>query len=43
MRRAIQTLLEDVLADEILSGRIKTGDSVVVTMKKGEISFRVQG
>ncbi len=43
LRRAIQTKVEDVLADEILSGRIKTGDSVVVTMKKGEISFRVQG
>ncbi len=39
LRRAIQTQLEDVLADEILAGRIKRGDSVVVGMNKGKICF----
>ncbi len=30
LRRAIRHLLEDNLAEEILSGRIKEGDSIVV-------------
>ncbi|MCD7982337.1 MAG: ATP-dependent Clp protease ATP-binding subunit [Clostridiales bacterium] len=41
LRRAIQTMLEDALADEILSGRVKEGDAVTVSMKKGEVCFQV--
>ena len=28
LKRAIQTLIEDALAEEILSGRVKSGDHV---------------
>ncbi|MCC8141896.1 MAG: ATP-dependent Clp protease ATP-binding subunit [Lachnospiraceae bacterium] len=41
LRRAIQTDLEDALADEILAGRIKSGDDVAVGLTKGEITFIV--
>lgn len=40
LRRKIQTELEDVLAEKILQGEIAKGDSVVVTMKKGEVVFQ---
>ena len=39
LRRKIQTDIEDALAEKILSGEISKGDSVVVTMKKGQIVF----
>ena len=39
LKRAIQTKVEDPLADEILSGRIRQGDDVVVTLRKGKIVF----
>ncbi len=39
LRRAIQTDLEDALADEILAGRIKRGDSVAASFSKGKINF----
>ena len=39
LKRAIQTKIEDVLADEILAGRIKRDSEVVVTMRKGTINF----
>ncbi len=41
LRRAIQTDLEDALADEILAGRVKRGDAVTAGMSKGEIQFTV--
>ena len=41
LKRAIQTRVEDPLADEILSGHVKQGDDVVVTMRKGVIAFTV--
>ncbi len=41
LRRMIQTKIEDALADEILSGRIKSGDDVDVAMKKDEVNFTV--
>lgn len=41
LRRMIQTKLEDSLAEEILSGRIKSGDVVDVGMKKDDVSFEV--
>ncbi len=42
LRRAIQTDLEDALADEILAGRVKSGDAVAVVLSKGEIIFSVE-
>lgn len=43
LRRAIQTELEDAMADAILKEEIKQGDSVVVTTKKKKLFFKVQG
>ena len=37
LRRAIQNKIEDLLAQEILSGAIKTGDHAVVSMRNKEI------
>ncbi len=42
LRRMIQTKLEDSLADEMLAGRIKRGDTVDVGLKKDEITFQVR-
>ena len=39
LRRRIQTDLEDPLAEHILSGDVKKGSKVVVTMRKGKIVF----
>ncbi len=39
LRRMIQNKIEDGLAEEILSGRIKAGDTVEVSMHKKEIAF----
>lgn len=43
LKRAIQTMLEDKLAEAVLEGRIKENDRVKVTMKKGEIEIINQG
>lgn len=43
LKRAIQTMLEDKLAEAVLEGRIKENDRVKVTMKKGEIEIISQG
>ncbi len=40
LRRAIQTYIEDPLAEEVLSGKIKKGDVVTITALGGEIAFR---
>ena len=42
LKRAIQTQVEDALADELLAGRIKAGDTVVLTVKKGKVSFETR-
>ena len=42
MKRAIQSEIEDALAEEILSGRVKRGDNVSVGLKKKKISFTVR-
>lgn len=42
LKRAIQTFVEDALAEEILSGRIKSGDRVVATVAKEKIKFTVK-
>jgi ATP-dependent Clp protease ATP-binding subunit ClpC len=39
LKRAIQTKIEDALADEILSGRVSAGSKVTITMRKGKIEF----
>ena len=40
LRRAIQRQVEDALSEEILSGRIKLGESVIISAKDGELTFR---
>lgn len=42
LRRKIQNEIEDGLAEEVLAGRIKTGDQVDVTMRKKEVTFIVK-
>ena len=37
LRRMIQTQIEDMLAEEILSGKIKSGDDVEIRMVKKDI------
>ncbi len=39
LRRAIQRLIESPLSEEILQSRFKTGDTVVVGIKNGKITF----
>lgn len=39
LRRAIQTMLEDRLSDEILAGRVKSGQAVAAAVHGGEIVF----
>lgn len=41
LKRAIQSKLEDPLAEAILSGEIKRGDHVAVSVRKKEIKFSV--
>ena len=42
LKRAIQSMIEDALAEEILSGRVKPEDHVTVGCKEGKISFHVK-
>ena len=42
LRRAIQTQVEDGLAEEILSGHIKEGDTVQLKLKNDKIDFSVK-
>ena len=42
LKRAIQNQVEDALAEELLSGRVKAGDEVTVTLVKDKIAFRVK-
>ena len=42
LRRVIQKTLEDNLSEEILAGRIKMGDKVVVDVEDGKLVFRKQ-
>ncbi len=39
LRRAVQNQLEDALAENLLSGNIKAGQTVVCTMKAGNVTF----
>lgn len=42
LRRAIQTMLEDKIAEEILDGNLKSGDTAKVTVKDDEIQIKVK-
>ncbi|MDO4333861.1 MAG: ATP-dependent Clp protease ATP-binding subunit [Eubacteriales bacterium] len=42
LKRAIQTMIEDALAEEILSGRVKAGDSVSAGFREGKVIFKVK-
>ena len=42
LKRAIQSMVEDALAEEILSGRVQPEDHVMVGCKDGKISFHVK-
>lgn len=42
LKRAIQTYVEDALAEEILKGNIKAEDYVTIGMKEGQVTFRVK-
>ena len=39
LRRMIQTKVEDALADEILAGNVKRGDTVNVSVKRDKVVF----
>lgn len=39
LRRAIQSMVEDKLAEEMLEGRVKTGDSVLLEVKDDQLAF----
>jgi len=42
IRRAVQTHIEDRLAEEIINGKVKPGDTVTLSMKDGELVLRVR-
>jgi ATP-dependent Clp protease ATP-binding subunit ClpC len=41
LRRAVQTYVEDVMAEKMLSGEIKTGDKVSITVVKDKLEFKI--
>ena len=43
LRRAIQTIIEDKLAEEILDGKLKSGDIAKITVKDEQIQVKVKG
>ncbi|MCD7765441.1 MAG: ATP-dependent Clp protease ATP-binding subunit [Lachnospiraceae bacterium] len=42
LRRAVLRKIEDPLSEEILSGRVRAGDTVAVGAEKGKVVFRVK-
>jgi ATP-dependent Clp protease ATP-binding subunit ClpC len=42
LRRAIQNLIEDVLAEHLLLGRYETGSTIVVDHVEGEATMRIE-
>ena len=42
LKRAIQTQIEDPLAEEILMKKVQPGDKVTIGVNKGEITFKVK-
>ncbi len=39
LRRVIQRQIEDALSEEVISGRLKAGDSILAHMQDGKLSF----
>ena len=39
LKRAITTLIEDMLTDALIDGRIKSGDDILVYAENGKIRF----
>ena len=42
LKRAIQTEIEDKLAEEILNGNVKSGDTVVAGIQGEKVHFKVK-
>ena len=42
LRRAIQTIIEDKLAEEILDGNLKAGDTAKLTAKDDTIQVKIK-
>lgn len=42
LKRALQNVVEDALAEEILAGKIKAGDKVTITFRKDKVAFEVK-
>lgn len=42
LKRAIQTIIEDALAEEILAGKVKAGDQVTAGIKDQKVIFKVK-
>lgn len=42
MKRAIQTEIEDTLAEEILAGRVQSGDKVSVALKNKKVIYKIR-
>lgn len=42
MRRAVERYLEDPMAEELLRGKLKTGDHVLVSAKEEKLKFKVE-
>ena len=42
LKRGIQTAVEDLLAEEILAGRVKAGDDVTVSVKEENVNISVK-
>ncbi|MBQ8597416.1 MAG: ATP-dependent Clp protease ATP-binding subunit [Lachnospiraceae bacterium] len=43
LKRALQSVVEDALAEEILSGKVKSGDHVIAGFRKEKVVFEVKG
>ena len=42
LKRAIQSVVEDALAEEILKGNVQPGDTVSVGFKQDKVTFTVK-
>ena len=43
LKRAVQSVIEDALTEEILNGKIKSGDKVSAQFKNGKVTFTKKG
>lgn len=42
LKRAVQSVIEDALAEEILQGKVAAGDRVSVGFKNNKVTFQVK-